>query len=67
MKDTDSYERYCTCNKCGGLNHIDVTDSLDHHMCEAELKCKECGFDDYWAYGHLESTSTIGRIKCKTY
>ena len=63
----NAYEECCTCNKCGGVNNVDVTDRLDYQMREANLKCKECGFDDYWAYGHLESTSIIGRVKCKTY
>ena len=67
MSNDHAYEKYCTCNKCGGLNDIEVTDSLDWRMCEARLKCKECGFSDYWAYGHLESTSEIGRKHCETY
>jgi hypothetical protein len=50
------YQRMTSCNKCGGLNEIDRNDFDGTAICEASTKCESCGFTDYWAYGHFESS-----------
>lgn len=62
------YEGYDKCNACG-CNQLDVevTSQVDHITCEASIKCRLCWFEDYWAYGYLESVQEIGRLNCSTY
>jgi len=67
MSKRDEYEQNGTCNKCGGLNDLKPVSWIESTLCEADVKCTKCGFEDYWAYGHLESTAEIGRVKCETY
>jgi len=56
-----------SCNKCGGENECQVTDSLDGHtITEARATCSDCGFDDYWAYGFFESGQE-GYDECRKY
>ena len=60
------YDNPNSCNRCGGENIVNQTDSIEYTMCEAETECKDCGFKDYWAYGHFESGAEIVS-KCKKY
>jgi len=60
------YHCYDSCNKCTGVNEYNVTDSLDGRMLECKTKCKDCGHEDYWAYGFFESSEYF-ESKCKTY
>lgn len=56
-----------SCNKCSGENEVTVTDTMDSHfITEARTKCKDCGFEDYWAHGCFES-GRYGYDKCKKY
>lgn len=59
------YHNFNYCNKCGGLNKVKET-VVENAICEAETKCTECGFEDYWAYGFFES-SQDGYDACKKY
>ena len=60
------YQYYDSCNKCGEVNDITVTDSMDGRLMECKTKCESCGFEDYWAHGWFESSQNI-ESKCKTY
>ena len=60
------YHKPTSCNHCGGTNDINVTDSLDDHMSECKTKCRDCGEEDYWAYGFFESSCNIIG-KCEKY
>ena len=42
------------CPKCGGVNDINITDAIIGRICECETKCKKCGHENYWAYGHYQ-------------
>lgn len=60
------YHVNVSCNKCGGKNDL-VNSSFDERgIYETETKCSECGFDDYWAYGHFESGQEM-ESHCKKY
>lgn len=55
-----------SCNACGAENSNDVTvqDIVSFHICEASTKCKLCGHEDYWGYGHFRSNDNIeGKAK----
>ncbi len=43
-----------TCVKCGGYNRINVTDRIEHVVCECETECSKCGFQNFWAYGYFQ-------------
>lgn len=60
------YDVPSSCNRCTGDNEF-ISPSYDESLLmETKTKCKNCGFYDYWAYGHFESgADRIG--KCKTY
>ena len=60
------YHCYDSCNKCGDVNDVQVTDSMEGHLMECKTKCIKCGFEDYWAHGFFESSQDI-ESKCKTY
>jgi hypothetical protein len=49
------YDSYLSCNKCGGINKIKITDTIGYTICECETKCENCGFEDYWVHGFFES------------
>jgi len=49
------YHDYTTCNKCGGSTEYEIKDTIANSISECETKCKDCGFEDYWAYGYFES------------
>lgn len=57
-----------SCNYCGGTNAIKVVAHLDRTMCECKTVCenKDCGKEDYWAYGFFESSQEI-EGKCEKY
>lgn len=61
-------EYHCndSCNKCGDVNSITVTDTLGGRLMECKTKCLKCGFEDYWAHGFFESSQEI-ESKCKKY
>lgn len=63
---TGKYHCYDSCNKCGGVNESITTDSLDYQMLECKTKCRDCGFEDYWAHGFFESSQNMVG-KCNTY
>ena len=55
-----------SCNACGAENSNDVTveDTVSFHICGASTKCKLCGHEDYWGYGHFMSNEHIeGKAK----
>lgn len=62
------YEAYSHCNACGS-DQLDTkeVDRIDYTICGVRIKCRLCWFEDYWAYGYLESVHEIGRLNCKTY
>lgn len=53
----NEYDQVYSCNKCGGMNNEikEITSTIESHICECITKCNDCGFEDYWAYGHFES------------
>jgi len=55
-----------SCNKCGGKNEVKANDTDNGIISEAFTKCKDCGFDDYWAHGFFESSQYM-ESKCRTY
>ena len=55
-----------SCNKCGKVNKVEVTDQIDHIVTECDTTCNTCGFKDFWALGHFES-SQVGYNKSKRY
>ena len=60
------YHVVTSCNKCTGVNEL-IKQSFDSgHLHESSTKCKECGFEDYWAHGFFESGTDMVS-KCKTY
>jgi hypothetical protein len=66
-KKSDTMYHYPdSCNNCGGSNEVTPTDYVDYAMCEAKTKCKDCGFEDYWAYGLFDSGAD-GLSNCKKY
>lgn len=65
-KDLDKYHDSSTCNKCGGENVIEVTEVVAGGVGECSTACKECGFEDYWAYGKFNSI-VDGYNKCRKY
>jgi hypothetical protein len=60
------YHCYDSCNKCGGVNELIKPIYEECGIIETTTKCKDCGFDDFWAYGFFESMQTI-ECKCQTY
>lgn len=60
------YHQIRSCNKCTGFNEIEVTDSVDGHVSEADTTCVECGHKDYWAYGFFMSSEYM-ESKCEKY
>jgi hypothetical protein len=60
------YQKLHSCNKCGSENKVKPNDMDGMHICEASTICKFCGFVDYWAYGHFES-SQDGYDKAERY
>lgn len=55
-----------SCNRCAGVNEM-INPAIDERgVYESKTKCKDCGFDDYWAYGFFESSSEM-ESKCATY
>lgn len=63
---TVTYHVLESCNACGGVNSVAVKDTINHHVCEAETKCWDCGHEDYWAYGFFESGQHL-ESKCDKY
>lgn len=53
----DEFDTSNVCNRCGGNNDTEVRDVVGYTVCEEETTCEHCGFEDYWAYGHLQSSS----------
>lgn len=66
IKRAVEYHCYDSCNKCGGLNSYDITDTVDGHISECETSCVNCGFEDYWAHGFFESGESM-ESNCKKY
>ena len=60
------YHCHDSCNKCSGVNDCEVTGSINGRMSECKTKCKDCGFEDYWAHGYFESGQEM-QSKCNTY
>lgn len=60
------YQKLHSCNKCSGENDVEPNDMDGMYICEASTTCKACGFTDYWAYGHFES-SQEGYNKAERY
>jgi len=60
------YHSLDSCNKCGGENDWDEVTTDGGHVSEANTKCNDCGFTDYWAYGFFESSQEM-ESKCATY
>jgi len=64
---TGTYDVLESCNKCGCDNYVTPTATMDYgRVCEASTKCKSCGFEDNWFYGHFESSQDT-ESKCKKY
>ena len=42
---------------CGNDYHDIVKDITAGVVCEQEMVCFRCGFSDYYAYGHLDSST----------
>lgn len=63
---TGDFHDSSTCNKCGGRNDETPTDIVAYQVSECETVCRDCGFEDYWAYGFFES-SDRGYDSCKKY
>lgn len=55
-----------SCNYCGGENEFTHKSYEEGRLLEATTMCKDCGEEDYWAYGFFESSS-YQEPKCKTY
>lgn len=68
IKKLPKTEFHCSssCNKCGGLNEVKVTDTVAGRMCEAETVCVECQHKDLWSYGFFESMAR-GLNECRKY
>ena len=49
------FDNFGFCPKCDSLNDVDVKDTIDRNVCEAETTCSSCGHIDYWAYGWYQS------------
>lgn len=49
------YDDYNICPKCGNHNTVDITETVNHTVCECSTICNSCGHEDYWAYGFYES------------
>ena len=60
------YDVMYSCNQCGGNNEVATRSAMEGHICEASTVCRDCGFEDYWAYGHFESGAEIIG-KCRKY
>ena len=45
------------CNKCGGINDFSNKIFEESLVLECDTKCRDCGFEDYWAYGQFQSTT----------
>lgn len=60
------YHCYDSCNKCRGANDVTTVDTTNYQISECRTKCKDCGFEDYWAYGFFESSQDM-ESKCQTY
>ncbi len=60
------YHCFDSCNACGGENELINPSYEGSFIHEVKTKCKECGHDDYWAYGYFESSCEI-ESKCKKY
>ncbi len=61
-----SYDDMHSCNACGAedSNDVIIQDIVSSHISEASTKCKLCGHEDYWAYGHFMSNNHInGKAK----
>jgi len=56
MDNQSGYQNKKSCNKCGGKNELLKAIIDDGLIYEVETKCKDCGFDDYWAHGKFESS-----------
>lgn len=65
-KKPTQYDLVSSCNKCGGVNDYSVIDAMESIITECKTKCKDCGFEDHWAYGFFESSQGI-ESKCKKY
>lgn len=47
--------RQTTCPECAAPLTSEVIDEIAHVVCEEKIWCDQCGWSDYWAYGHYES------------
>lgn len=66
MSDELNYDNMESCNACGAEDSNDITieDMVAGHICEVSTKCKLCGHEDYWAYGHfMSNASIVGKAK----
>lgn len=61
-----NYHEPSSCNKCSGENQYLQAYFDEYLMVEVKTKCKDCGFDDYWAYGFFESSEDMVS-NCKKY
>ncbi len=57
-----------SCNKCGRYSNelLGIHPLHPYSSGEVKTKCKDCGFEDYWAHGYFESGSCM-ESKAKTY
>lgn len=55
-----------SCNKCGSENDYTEKSFDGGFVSEAVTKCVDCGFEDYWSYGHFDSAAD-GLNKCRKY
>jgi hypothetical protein len=57
--NTTNYHNIDACKKCGGQN-ITTPKAIDGGVIsEAEIKCLDCGYRDYWAEGWFESSQDV--------
>ena len=59
------HDKY-SCNKCAGINNIEIVDTTDGYISECDTLCRDCGHKDYWALGYFKSMNEL-ECKCKTY
>lgn len=47
---------YHACPKCGGINDLDILDTIEGFPCDVSTECRECNYIGYWSYGCYEDS-----------
>ena len=65
--DIKLWDYHRSCNKCGGDNRTVSSCYMDCKLAECETECNDCGFKDFWGYGHFASNLYEDCNACKKY